>query len=186
VKATFEEAVFRADANFGAGEEEDDGGEEQGPPCPAESSGELHAEHRGINGMANPAVGPGLNQFVILTQSRRVAPLLAEMTRGDPDQSNGGRSEDHRGYQGWHGFVKADGAHVGPYQRKADHDQQNAPLRGRGFGNFFAIGCLLTGFEEGHRPENPAENELGEGDPLQHGVDYRFRWGELSSSCVRG
>ena len=123
--------------------------------------------------MAKPTVGTGLDELVIFAKGRCVAPLFAEATRCDPDQRNRGRSQNHGCDEGRRRFMKADGANIRPYQGEADHDQQNAPLRSRGSGDLFAIGRLLAGFYEGQRPQNPAEEEFGEGDPLEHGRNYK-------------
>lgn len=73
--------------------------------------------------MSQPAVGPGLDEFVIFTKGGGVAPLFAEMTGGDPDQRNRRGSEDHGCDHGRRRFVEADRANISPHQGETNHDQ---------------------------------------------------------------
>ena len=45
-------------------------------------SSDIHAQHRGVDGMAEPVVNAGLDQLVVLAECGLVAPLLAQVVGG--------------------------------------------------------------------------------------------------------
>ena len=137
--------------------------------------------------MAQPAVGAGLDEFVILAEGGLVAPLLAQMTGGSPGQCDGWRAENHGSDQRRCGLLKADRTHIGPGKREADHDQANAPAGGRRAGYFFLSCGLLAGLDESQRPDKPAQAEFDVGGDLQHGNDCIPEWlgGWMKEKIIR-
>jgi hypothetical protein len=133
--------------------------------------------------VAQPAVGASLDELVAFAERGFVAPLLAQPMRGRPGKNNRWRGKNHGGDQFTGGLGEADRPHICPCQCEAKHDQEDAPSRCRRAGHFFLPGGLLAGFDEGKRPDDPAQQELDESGNLQHGLDCIVERLKMGNGC---
>jgi hypothetical protein len=91
-----EEVVFYADADLRADEEDQDCDGEEDWRGEHEAGAEQEAEHRGVDRVADEAVGAGLDEFVIGAQGGVEAEVSAEGAGAGPGQERREREEENR------------------------------------------------------------------------------------------
>ena len=89
-----EKVVFDADANLCAGDEDQDCESEEKWGRHHEAGAEEKAEHRGVDGMAEEAVGAGADEFMVGAEGGVEAQMASEGAGAGPGQKSCKREEE--------------------------------------------------------------------------------------------